>query len=96
MDILSLIIQLLSGAAGGHAAATMSPNTNLGALGNTLAGAIGGGVGGQLLSTLLGLATHSAGGGLDIGSIIGQIIASGASGGILTALLGVLRQAMAK
>ncbi|MBX9591182.1 MAG: hypothetical protein K2X43_17990 [Hyphomonadaceae bacterium] len=95
MDIVSLIIQLISGAAGGNAAASLSKDINLGPLGNTIAGAIGGGVGGQILSALLGLASTRAGG-LDIGGIIGQIIAGGASGGVLTAIIGMLRGAMAK
>jgi uncharacterized membrane protein YeaQ/YmgE (transglycosylase-associated protein family) len=95
MDIVSLIIQLISGAAGGHLAGKTSPNVDLGQIGNLIAGAVGGGVGGQILSALLGLASTRAGG-LDIASIIGQIIAGGASGGVLTAIIGMLRGAMAK
>jgi hypothetical protein len=95
MDIVSLIIQLLSGAAGGNLAGSMARNVDLGPLGNTIAGALGGGLGGQILSSLLGLATTQAGG-LDIAGIIGQIIAGGASGGILTAIVGMIRAAMAK
>ena len=64
-------------------------------MGNTIAGAIGGGLGGQILTALLGIAA-SRSGGLDIGSIIGQIIAGGASGGVLTAIIGIVRGAMAK
>jgi uncharacterized membrane protein YeaQ/YmgE (transglycosylase-associated protein family) len=95
MDIVSLIIQLISGAAGGHFAGKASPNVDLGQIGNLIAGAVGGGVGGQILSALLGLAATRSGG-LDIASIIGQIIAGGASGGVLTAIIGMLRGAMAK
>jgi hypothetical protein len=95
MEIVTLIIQLLSGAAGGHLAASMAKNVDLGPVGNTIAGAIGGGLGGQILTGLLGLASARSGG-LDIGSIIGQIIAGGASGGILTAVVGMIRQAMAR
>ena len=95
MEIISLIIQLLSGAAGGNLAGSMARNIDLGPVGNSIAGAIGGGLGGQILSGLLGLASARSGG-LDIAGIIGQIIASGASGGILTAVVGMIRQVTAK
>lgn len=95
MDIVSLLIQLLSGAAGGNIAGSLARNVDLGPLGNTIAGAVGGGAGGQILSSLLGLATTQAGG-LDIASIIGQIIGGGVSGGVLTAIVGMIRAAMAR
>src|SRR5204863_4723037 len=79
MDIVTLIIQLLSGAAGGNLAGNVAKDMSLGPVGNTIAGAIGGGLGGQILSALLGLAASRTGG-LDIGAIVGQIIAGGASG----------------
>jgi hypothetical protein len=43
--LANLIIQVVAGAIGGNAAGTSVSNFNLGALGNTIAGAIGGGVG---------------------------------------------------
>lgn len=96
--VINLIIQLISGAAGGHALAGMLKNLDLGPLGNTIAGALGGGLGGQLLTSLLGGATigdaGAAANNLDIGSILGQIVGGGASGGILTAIIGAIRQAM--
>ena len=52
MEIISLIIQLISGAAGGTAVGKASPNFDLGPIGNAIAGAVGGGVGGQYFSVL--------------------------------------------
>ena len=52
MEIVSLIIQLLSGAAGGNLAGNVAEDANLGPLGNTIAGAIGGGLGDEILSGL--------------------------------------------
>ena len=49
MNITSLIIQLISGAAGGNAAGAMLKQFSLGPVGNSILGLIGGGVGGQLL-----------------------------------------------
>jgi hypothetical protein len=96
MDIVNLVIQLLSGAAGGNLVGSAARNVDLGPLGNTVAGALGGGLGGQILSALLGLGAVRTGAGLDLANVIGQIIAGGASGGVLTAIVGMIRAAMAR
>jgi hypothetical protein len=44
--LINLIIQIVSGAVGGNVVAGAAKNVDLGTLGNTIAGAIGGGVGG--------------------------------------------------
>ena len=51
--IINLIIQLIAGAVGGNAAGAASKDISLGTLGNTVAGAVGGVGGGQLLSALI-------------------------------------------
>jgi len=64
-------------------------------LGNSIAGIVGGGVGGQLSTMLLGSGATAAGataGNMDIGSIVAQI--AGGGGGILMAIIGIIRQAM--
>jgi hypothetical protein len=94
MDIINLLIQLLSGAVGGNVAGNLSREGGLGPPGNTLAGAVGGGSGGQILSALLGLATaRTAAGGLDIAGFVSQLLAGGLSGGILTAIVNMIRAA---
>ena len=90
---LGLLIQLISGVAGGNVAGSLLKEKSLGALGNSLTGLVGGGLGGQILVTLLGL---GASGGLDIGAIIAQLAGGGAGGAILTAIVGVLKQNFAK
>jgi hypothetical protein len=95
MDILNLVIQLLSGAAGGNIAGNLSRNIDLGPIGNTLTGAVGGSVDGYLLSGLLGLAAVRAGG-LEIGTFISAVLTGGVSGGILTAILGLIRARLAR
>jgi uncharacterized membrane protein YeaQ/YmgE (transglycosylase-associated protein family) len=47
--IVNLIIQLIAGAVGGNAAGGLLKNISLGPLGNTVAGAAGGGIGGSIL-----------------------------------------------
>ena len=52
---LSLIIQLISGIVGGNAAGAALKEKSLGVLGNSLAGLVGGGLGGQIIQALLGM-----------------------------------------
>jgi hypothetical protein len=95
MDIASLLIQLASGAAGGNVAGGLLKNLSLGTLGNSLAGIVGGGLGGQVLGSLLNLPAVG-GGALDPMAILGQLATGGASGGVLMAVIGVIRSMMAK
>ena len=92
-NLLPLIIQLISSALGGNLAGSLLKKQTLGTLGNSIAGILGGGLGGQLLG-LLGMSTGS--GGLDIGSIIGSIASGGVGGGVLMAIIGIIRNAMSK
>jgi hypothetical protein len=93
--IVNLLIQLIAGAAGGNGVAAAMKNVDLGKLGNTIAGAIGGLGGGQLLEMLMPGAGAAAGGGLDIGSIVGQLVGGGAGGAVLTIIVGLLKNMMA-
>ena len=95
--IVGLIIQLISGAVGGNIAGSALKQYNLGTMGNSIAGIIGGGVGAQIIGALLGTGgtgAEAAAGSLDIGSIIGQIVSGGAGGGILMVIVGLIKQAM--
>jgi len=96
MDIASLIIQLVSGAAGGNIAGALLKKLSLGPVANSIVGIVGGGLGGQLLGALGAGGAGVAGGGLDIGSIISSIVGGGVGGGILMAIIGVIRKMMSK
>ena len=94
-----LIIQLIAGALGGNVAGKTMKNLDLGTLGNSIAGILGGGIGGQILSAVLGGAAPdaaAAAGGLDIGSIIQSVLGGGVGGGVLMAIIGAVRKSMAK
>jgi hypothetical protein len=91
--VLNLIIQLIAGVIGGNAAGAGMKNVSLGPLGNTLAGAIGGLGGGQLLQVLIPALAGSAGS-MDIGAIVGQLAGGGVAGAILTAIVGYIKNAM--
>jgi len=92
--LIPLAIQLLSGAAGGNIIGKILPKLNLGTLGNSLSGILGGGLGGYLLSTLGVDAGPS--GALDIGSIIGSVASGGAGGGVVMFVVGLIKKALAK
>jgi hypothetical protein len=90
-----LIISLLSGAAGGNIVGKVLKNLDLGPIGNSIAGILGGGLGSQILASL-GSADAAAAGGMDMGSIISSIASGGVGGGVLMAIIGMIKSAMAK
>jgi uncharacterized membrane protein YeaQ/YmgE (transglycosylase-associated protein family) len=94
MDIVSLVIQLLAGAVGGNVAGAILKDRSLGTLGNSIAGILGGGVGGWLLHAvgLLG----QAGGGVSLPSILADIAGGGVGGALLMILVGLVRGAQAR
>jgi hypothetical protein len=94
MDIATLLIQLASGALGGNAAGTYAKDTGLGTMGNTIAGALGGGIGGQILNALLGLGGTAAASGLDIGTIVSGFATGGIMGGLTALAIGFLKAKM--
>ena len=74
-----VIINLVAGALGGNAVGKASPTFDLGTLGNTIAGLVGGGVLGQIVVLLIPAVTAAAqSGNLSIGGIITQIVSGGA------------------
>ena len=92
-SMLPLLVQLASGAVGGNVAGSLMKNSSLGTLGNSIAGIAGGGIGGQILG-MLGMA--ASGGDMDIGSILGSVASGGVGGGVVMAVIGLIKSAMAK
>lgn len=88
--VVNLIIQIVAGVIGGHAAGAVLKNYTLGAIGNTIAGAIGGAAGGQLLQELVPALANAAGT-VDVVELIGRVVGGGAGGAILTVLAGVTK-----
>jgi uncharacterized membrane protein YeaQ/YmgE (transglycosylase-associated protein family) len=85
-DSVTLIIWLLAGVIGGSAAGELlKGDYDLGP-GNIIAGAIGGVVGAQILQLLVPALR-----GLEVGPIVGQVIAAAASGAVLTVATGAVR-----
>ena len=87
-----LVIQLIAGALGGNLVAALFRNLSLGTLWNSIAGIAGGGLGGQVLA-MIGLGGAAAGG---LGAFLGSVASGGVGGGILMAIIGVIRGAMSR
>ena len=78
-----------------NAAAASMENVNLGTAGNTIAGALGGVGGGQILGALVP-ALAAAAGGVDWKVVVGQLVGGSVGGAILTVIAGMIKNAMAK
>ena len=94
MNIVSLIIQLISGAVGGNVAGAAMKESSLGTLGNSIAGIVGGGLGGTILQMVMGTAAAS-GGGLDLQSILANVAGGSVGCSILMAIVGIIKNKMA-
>jgi hypothetical protein len=94
MEFLPLLIQLVSGALGGNIVGSLLKNLSLGTVGNSIAGIVGGGVAGQIIEQVFHTAV--AGGAIDPISILTQVLGGGVGGGILTAIVGAIRNATVK
>ena len=87
-----VLINLISGALGGVAAGKSSPTFDLGMLGNVISGLVGGGVLGQVATLLLPSVMAAAqSGNLSVSGVVSQVVAGGAGGAILTALIGAIK-----
>lgn len=98
MNIVGLIIQLVCGAAGGNIAGGLLKKLSLGTVGNSIVGIIGGGLGGQLLGMLGvgGTGAAAATSGMDLGAIVSSVAGGGVGGGVLMAIVGLIRGQMTK
>lgn len=101
MDIVSLIISLVSGAIGGNIAGKAMPEKDMGVIANSMIGLLGGGAGEYILKALGFLATATAASGgadgsLDIASILANVGVSGVSGGVITAVIALIKDALQK
>ena len=93
--MLALIINLVCGAIGGNIAGGLLKKLSLGTLWNSIVGILGGGLGGQLLAALGAVGAQGAST-LDIGSLIGNVLSSGVGGGVLLAIVGLIKNLVAK
>lgn len=88
--IIPLIIQLISGGIGGNIAG-IAKRLSLGSAGNSIVGAIGGLLAGQGMTHMISGATEAG-----MGGYIGQAVGSGVAGIVLTAIIGFIRNLLAR
>ena len=95
---MGLIISLISGAVGGNVAGGLLKNMNLGVIGNSLSGIVGG-AGLSSLLPMLGMAAAdptAGAGAMDIGSIVANGASGLVGGGGLMAIIGTVKNAMGR
>src|SRR4029077_10293100 len=95
MNIISLIIEAISGAVGGNVAGAAMKEYSLRTVGKLIAGIFGGGLGGTLLQMVMGSAA-TGGGSMDLTSILSNVAGGGVGGAILMAIIGIIKNKMAK
>ncbi len=91
MDIVGLLIQLVSGAVGGNIVGGVLKNFSTGTLGNTLIGIVG--------AVVTSYATGKLGASADLSNITALLSSIGinlAGGGVLTAVVGLIKQVLGK
>jgi uncharacterized membrane protein YeaQ/YmgE (transglycosylase-associated protein family) len=91
--LMPLIVQLISGAVGGNVAGAAMKDKSLGMIGNSIAGIVGGGLGGQLLE-ILGIAV--AAGGTDVNSMAGSAGSGGVGGAVLLIIVAAVKKMLNK
>jgi uncharacterized membrane protein YeaQ/YmgE (transglycosylase-associated protein family) len=104
MSVMGIVTDLIAGGIGGNIAGALLKKINLGPIGNTIAGIVGGVGGGQLLSMLTGggaaataaAAAGAANGGTDMSSILTNVVGGGVGGAIVMAIVGAIKTQMAK
>lgn len=97
MDLTSLLTQAVIGAIGGNGAGAVLKDQSLGTVGNTIAGVLGGGIGGQLLNAVLGSGAMATAGAAAAGPIsVGNIAGGGIGGAVLMIIVSVIRGMMNK
>ena len=100
MSLIPIIIQLISGGIGGNIAGALLKKFNLGPIGNSIAGIVGGVGGGQLPSLLTGAGASAgaaaAASGLDIPSLLSNVGGGGVGGAVVMIIVGLIKAQMSK
>lgn len=94
MDIVGLLINLVSGGIGGNVAGAALKDKSLGSIGNTIAGALGGTAGVWILNAVGVLNSFGITDFSSLAAVVGSIGASAASGGVITAIIGLIKSKM--
>lgn len=94
MDIMSIVVNLVGGIVGGNATGMAWKEKSLGAVGNSIAGAVGG-VAGSYIAQAMGIITSMGLENMTIGSIATEGGIAAIGGAITTAIVGFIKSKMA-
>lgn len=86
VNLISFVLSLLSGAVGGNLAGNAMKKYDLGMLGNTVAGLIGGAIGGPVTNMLM---SHPE----TLFGVLTNILGSGVGGAIIMIVVGLIKNA---
>ena len=92
MDITSLIIEAVSGAVGGNVAGAAMKENSLGTMGNSIAGIVGGGLGGGILHAVAWNRRESVAENGPHTSILSNVAGGGVGGAILMVVAGIIKR----
>lgn len=84
MDFASILTSLIAGGVGGNIAGSLLKKLNLGPLGNTIAGVVGGALGGPAVTNMMGATDMATG-------LLGNIAGSGVGGAVVMILAGLVK-----
>ncbi len=105
MDILTIITSLIGGAVGGNVAGPATQEKNLGPVGNTISGAVGGALGSYIVQAMGIISAISTGSSADVANAMAAVdwtslfanLGVGAGGGaILTTVVTYIKDAIGK
>jgi uncharacterized membrane protein YeaQ/YmgE (transglycosylase-associated protein family) len=95
--LTNLLIQIITGILGGHAAATASKEHSFGALGHTIAGAAGGALSGTFFQSFIGTVVTASGSVTEptaFEQALIQAVTGAVVGGICTLLVGLIKRSI--
>jgi uncharacterized membrane protein YeaQ/YmgE (transglycosylase-associated protein family) len=98
MNIINLVISLICGAVGGNVAGVAMKDKSLGTTGNSIAGILGGGIGGFILQLLgfSGGGAAASGSGIDWTQVLSSVGSGGIGGAVLLIIVSFIKNAMMK
>lgn len=95
MDIMGLIVNAVGGGVGGNISGAALKDKSLGAIGNTIAGAVGGAAGAWIMQAV-GVLSSMGLADMTMGSIASEAGISAVCGAVLTAVIGYVKGMMNK
>ncbi len=93
----NLVIQIVTGIMGAHAAAAAVHEHGFGALGHTIVGALGGGLRGYFLQTLASTVVTASGSLNEVSAVdqaVVQVVTGAAAGGIVMLIVGLIKHSL--